>query len=137
VFQGDITVAEANALVPGNLETGWAWLMLDAGTVTTGTVSVDVVADDFILWAEGGFFSNAGQLKGPQGEQGEDGPQGDEGPEGPTAVSSDATNMVKLGGDSLLSLERGTGTDGDVYGWGPTLPDPASFPEGFVFFQTS
>jgi len=59
--QGTITVAEINNFTsdPG---TGYVWIMLDAGTITYGSQSVDVVVDDWVGWGAEGYFVNLGQL---------------------------------------------------------------------------
>ena len=73
IVQGDSTVAEANAFDPGLLETGFAWGMLDAGTITTGTQPLDVIAGDLIIWTEDDHFIGLTAGVGPQGPPGADG----------------------------------------------------------------
>lgn len=69
IYQTHLTVAEANALIPGNLITNWAYIMLDGGTVTTGTEPVDVLFNDTIVWTDEDHFVNLGSFEPPPGDE--------------------------------------------------------------------
>ena len=93
--QGEATVAEINALDPASLTAGWAWVMLDAGTITVGSQPVDVVIDDWIVWTADGYFMNVGPIEGPQGPEG---PPGADGPQGDPGVGIDRIELVNGNG---------------------------------------
>ena len=69
--QGDFTVTEINAIDPVNLGTGDAFIMLNAGTITTGDPDVVVAIHDWILWTAELAFINIGDIVGPQGVKGD------------------------------------------------------------------
>ena len=66
ILQGDATVAELNALTAASITTGFAWQMLDAGTVQPigALQGTAVVAGDLVVWAEADYFVNYGQAGG-------------------------------------------------------------------------
>lgn len=69
VVQGDATVAQVNSWDSGTLNPSEAWLMLDAGTITTGSPSITVATGDMILWTAEDKFINLGPIaSGPPGE---------------------------------------------------------------------
>jgi hypothetical protein len=112
---GDATVAEVNALNPASLSTNDSILMLDAGTITTGIVPVDVVAGDWIAWNSEGSFTNFGPVQGATGATGATGAQGPTGGDGPIGP---AGPLGPTGPEGVQGIE------------GPAGPAGPSGPEG-------
>jgi len=76
VLKGEATIAEVDALTPDFSD---AWSMLDAGTLSDGTV---VAIGDIVTWSELDGWVNIGAASGPQGPQGIQGNQGNQGIQG-------------------------------------------------------
>jgi len=81
-LQGDRTVAEMNADDGSTNAPGDAWIMLDAGTITSGLIPLDVLVDDLVGWGAEGSWVNFGQVEGPAGPAGPAGPDGPAGADG-------------------------------------------------------
>jgi hypothetical protein len=79
VMQGDATVAEINLKDTNTISVGWAWTMLDAGTITTGTTPLAVDINDMIIWAAEGNWVKLVIEQGPMGEPGTPGVDGTDG----------------------------------------------------------
>ncbi len=110
---GSATVAEMNSLDPVNLEVGLTFIMLDAGTITTGLVPVDVIIDDWVSWNVLGSFTNIGQMQGAKGDQGDQGIQGEDGIQG-VPGNDGADGADGNDGSQGIQGEQGlTGADGD------------------------
>ncbi|RLB09925.1 MAG: hypothetical protein DRG27_03890 [Deltaproteobacteria bacterium] len=68
---GHATVAEVNAMVDDDNNDGVSWIMLDAGTITSGTTDVDVIIDEWIVWSDANqAWANIGIMHGPKGDIG-------------------------------------------------------------------
>lgn len=117
-IQGSATVAEINALVPGNIANGDAWVMLDAGTITVGIVSIVVAIDDAIAWDANGSFVNLGNIVGPKGDTGDQGIQGDK---GDTGDKGDAGTGIYFQGNITVAALN--------------LLDPIDFSIGFAWIM--
>ena len=102
---GERTVAEMNLDDGTTNSPGDSWIMLDAGTITSGLVPVDVLVEDIVGWGDAGSWSNFGQIKGPQGDPGIQGPTG---PDGPAGVDG----KTLLSGTAPPTTE---GVDGDFF----------------------
>lgn len=143
IIIGDITVAEANAIDTNALETNWAWVMLDAGTVTSGSQPVDVLAGDVIVWTQDDHWVvlalEAGPEgpQGPPGEPGADGEDGEPGPEGPQGPPGQTVRIVGTFGDVRVPEELPA--DGVIPAdWdGPGKPPvPVNMEDGWgLFYQ--
>jgi hypothetical protein len=122
---GNRTVAEMNLDDGTTNAPGDSWSMLDSGTITTGTVPIDVVIGDLVAWSESGEWVNQGQSQGPQGEQGDQGAPGDDGQDGAQGVQGDdgvdgTPGEDGLPGPLVVSADAGnttiiSGIDGFIY----------------------
>jgi len=70
---GENTVADQNLIDVLTIDVGDSWVMLDDGTITTGSQPVEVIAGDMIGWSEEGYWVNFGQAVGPPGPPGDNG----------------------------------------------------------------
>ena len=131
-MMGDRTVAEMNADTGAGRLPGDSWIMLDGGTITSGTQPVDCVAGDLVTWGLEGHWINFGQTT--------EGPIGPEGPVGPPGFSPyidpDTGNWIDDGGDTGVSAEGPVGPEGPDGATGPTGPEGPTGPAGEPKFFT-
>ncbi|RLA60761.1 MAG: hypothetical protein DRQ89_12305, partial [Epsilonproteobacteria bacterium] len=113
-LQGDSTVAEMNARDPALLTEGFAWLMTDAGNITSGIIQpVAVIIGDLVAATASGSWSNLGVIEGPEGPEGDPGTPGAPGDPG-----VDGTDGVAATADAGITTTLGPGVPATVVNTG-------------------